>query len=113
MIIVLALLGLYFLLNIYNLAWLFLPGFGKLRRIMAAYKVGHLRMMLDRPNAYINRRQLRTMPGKENSTSSTTKTVMFNCSSTFWPLAQECPVHYGHWLSLTRTLTQHVFQNWW
>jgi len=38
MIIVLALLGLYFLLNIYNLAWLFLPGFGKLRRIMAAYK---------------------------------------------------------------------------
>ena len=39
MIVVLVLLGLYFLLNIYNLAWLFLPGVGKLRRIMAAYKV--------------------------------------------------------------------------
>jgi len=38
MIVVLVLLGLYFLLNVYNLAWLFLPGFGKLRRIMAAYK---------------------------------------------------------------------------
>jgi len=38
MVIVLCLLGTYFLLNIYNLAWLFLPGFGKLRRILAAYK---------------------------------------------------------------------------
>ena len=39
MIVVLVILGLYFLLNIYNLACLFLPGFGKLRRVMAAYKV--------------------------------------------------------------------------
>merc|ERR1712142_984362 len=38
MILVMALLGLYFLLNVYNLAWLFLPSLGKLRRIMAAPK---------------------------------------------------------------------------
>ena len=42
MIIVLVLLGLYFLLNVYNLAWLFLPNLGKLRRIMGAYKVRHI-----------------------------------------------------------------------
>ena len=39
MILVMGLLGLYFLLNVYNLAWLFLPSLGKLRRIMAAHKV--------------------------------------------------------------------------
>ena len=46
MIIVLVLQGLYFLLNVYNLAWLYLPGLGKLRRIMAAYKVPHLHTVL-------------------------------------------------------------------
>ena len=42
MAIVEVLLALYFLLNMYNLAWVLLPGFGKLRRIMTVYKVSLL-----------------------------------------------------------------------
>ena len=37
-IIVIVLLSMYFLLNLYNTAWLLIPSFGKLRRIMTKFR---------------------------------------------------------------------------
>ena len=50
MAIVEVLLALYFLLNMYNLAWVLLPGFSKLRSIMNVYKVKLLEVFIFTPD---------------------------------------------------------------